>query len=149
MLYSGTTLYSRFVALSGLPNILGNWIQELQIPSMAILAVLILIYLALGCIMDSISMMTLTLPIIFPVTQVLGWDPLWFATVVVVVIELGLLTPPIGISVFVAKAVAGDDVTLVALFRAVIPFFFITLTTLILIIIFPQISTWLPSIMVN
>ena len=149
MLYSGASLYGRFVALSGMPNLLGTWLETAKIPPLAILVVLILIYLALGCIMDSISMMTLTLPIVFPMSEVLGWHPLWFATVIIVVMELGLLTPPVGISVFVAKAVAGDDVTLESLFRAVIPFFFITLLALVLIIAFPPIATWLPELMLK
>lgn len=149
ILFSGATLYSRFIALSGLPNLFGNWVTTAQVSPMVFMAVLVVMYLALGCIMDSISMMTLTLPIVYPVSVALGWDPLWFATVVIVVMECGLLTPPVGISVFVAKAVAGDDVPIEALFRAVIPFFFITLLAVIIIIFFPPISTWLPALMLK
>jgi len=149
ILYSGATLYSRLVALSGLPNLLGEWVETASVSPMLILAILMLVYLALGCIMDSISMMTLTLPIVFPISQVLGWDPLWFAVVIIIIMEVGLLTPPVGLSVFVAKAVAGPDVTLEGLFRAVIPFFFITLAALALVIVFPQIATWIPGLMLG
>ena len=149
ILYSGATLYSRFIALSGLPELLSNWIQSAQVSPILFMVVLILMYLALGCIMDSISMMTLTLPIVFPVSMDLGWNPLWFATVVIMVMECGLLTPPIGISVFVAKAVVGDDITLEGLYRAVTPFFFITLLGVLIVIIFPVISTWLPGLMIQ
>lgn len=146
-LFAGATLYGRFLGLSGLPTLLGQAMEHSALPQIVVLIGILLMYLMLGCIIDSISMMTLTMPIVFPLSQAMGWDPLWFAMVVIVALECGLFTPPVGINVFVVKAAAGNLVTLEALFRAVVPFFFTMILGMAIIIIFPSISTWLPGLM--
>lgn len=148
-IFSGAILYGRFLSLSGLPILLGNTIEAANVPPMVVLGMILLIYLFLGCIIDSISMMTVTLPIAFPISQAMGWDPIWFGILVILAAECGLLTPPLGINVFVTKAAAGPVVTLEELYRAVVPFFFVMLLGLILLVIFPQISMWLPGIMIK
>ena len=130
-----------------MPAALGNWIAMSNIPETLLIVVFMIIYLGLGCILDSISMMMLTMPIVFPIAMTMGWDPVWFGIIIIIVMECGLLTPPVGLSVFTAKAVAGSSVTLEGLFKACIPFFFITLLALVILIAFPIISTWLPSLM--
>lgn len=143
----GAQIYSRFLALSGFPVKLVELIQGAGLPPLLLLAAFMLIYLFLGCILDSFSIMLITLPLIFPVTKAMGWDPVWFGLLVVTNIEVGLLTPPVGLNVFVVKAAAGPDVELMNLFRGVVPFFFIMLLMLALLVVFPSIVTFLPGLM--
>jgi len=143
----GAQIYSRFLALSGFPVKLVELIQAAGLPPLLLLAAFMLIYLFLGCILDSFSIMLITLPLIFPVTKAMGWDPVWFGLLVVTNIEVGLLTPPVGLNVFVVKAAAGPDVELMNLFRGVVPFFFIMLLMLALLVAFPSIVTFLPGLM--
>ncbi len=148
-LFAGAILYGRFLALSGLPVSLSQAIGNADMSPMLVLGVILVLYLALGCILDSISMVTLTIPVIFPISQAMGWDPIWFGVLVIVAMEVGLLTPPVGINVFVTKAAAGDAVTLEALFRSVIPFFIIMLVGLAILAAFPCIITGLPGLMMK
>jgi C4-dicarboxylate transporter, DctM subunit len=98
-------------------------------------------------LLDSISMMSITLPLVFPVAVSMGWNPIWFAMLVIMAIEIGLVTPPVGLNVYTVKAVAGPEVKMEDLFRAVFPFFILMLIALAILIAFPKISTWLPGLM--
>jgi C4-dicarboxylate transporter, DctM subunit len=147
LLFIGAQIYSRFMSFSGLPGHVIEWVQALHLPSIVILSTLVFIYLILGCLIDSISMMVLTLPIAFPISQALGWHPLWFAMVVIMSIEIGLLTPPVGINVYVVSAAAGPDVSVESVFKASVPYFFMMVFALILLMLFPCISTFLPGLM--
>lgn len=147
LLFIGAQIYSRFMSYSGLPEQIVTWIQVSNLPPMVILSSLVFIYLILGCLIDSISMLVLTLPIAFPISQTLGWHPLWFAIVVIMAIEIGLLTPPVGINVYVVKAAAGPDVSVESVFKASFPYFVMMLVTLIVLMMFPRISTFLPELM--
>jgi C4-dicarboxylate transporter DctM subunit len=101
-------------------------------------------YLVLGCLMDSLAMIILTVPIIFPVIKELGFDPIWFGIIIVMTVELGLIHPPVGMIVFVIKSVV-QDVTFATIFRGVIPFIITDLIRLVILIAFPIIALWLPS----
>mgnify|MGYP003333619000 FL=1 len=103
-----------------------------------------LMYLVLGCLMDSLAMIILTVPIIFPVIKELGFDPIWFGIIIVMTVELGLIHPPVGMIVFVIKSVV-QDVDFSTIFRGVIPFIITDLIRLIILIAFPIIALWLPS----
>ena len=103
-----------------------------------------LMYLVLGCLMDSLAMIILTVPIIFPVIKELGFDPIWFGIIIVMTVELGLIHPPVGMIVFVIKSVV-QDVDFSTIFRGVIPFIITDLIRLIILIAFPIIAIWLPS----
>jgi TRAP-type C4-dicarboxylate transport system permease large subunit len=100
----------------------------------------------LGCLLDSLAMILLTIPIVFPIVKALGYDPVWFGIVIVMVVELGLITPPIGMNVFVIKGIA-RDVPLETIFRGVTPFIVAQIVLLLVLIAFPQIALWLPSTM--
>ena len=112
----------------------------------AILIVILLMYLVLGCLLDSLAMVLLTIPIVFPIISALGFDPIWFGILVVMVVELGLITPPIGMNVFVIKGIA-KDVPLESIFRGVMPFVIAQIILIGIIVTFPQIALWLPSTM--
>ncbi len=143
----GATIYSKFLAVSGLTDAFLGFILDMHLSSLGVLLAFMGMYLFLGCLLDSISMLTITLPLVIPVSLKMGWDPIWFAILVIMAIEIGLVTPPLGLNVYTVKAAAGPQYDLEGIFRANFPFFLIMLFTLALIIIFPQISTWLPGLM--
>jgi C4-dicarboxylate transporter DctM subunit len=100
----------------------------------------------LGCLLDSLAMVLLTIPIVFPIVSALGYDPVWFGIIIVMVVELGLITPPIGMNVFVIKGIA-KDVPLETIFAGVMPFVVAQLILIAILVAFPQIALWLPSTM--
>ena len=108
------------------------------------LALILLMYLILGCILDAMAMVILTVPIVFPVMVAMGFDPIWFGVIVVVTVELGLISPPVGMNVFVIKSVI-PDVSFATIFRGVTPFIVTDLIRLVILIAFPMIALWLPS----
>lgn len=111
-----------------------------------IIGLIILVYLVLGCLMDSLAMIVLTIPIFFPVVTTLGYDPIWFGVIIVLVTEMGVITPPVGINVYVVAGVA-RDVPLHIIFKGATHLLMALLVTAALLILFPQIATFLPSLM--
>jgi C4-dicarboxylate transporter DctM subunit len=109
-----------------------------------VLAVIMVMYLVLGCLMDAMAMIILTVPIIFPVVMQLGFDPIWFGVIIVMTVELGLIHPPVGMNVFVIKSVV-KDVSFATIFKGVIPFVLTDLVRLVILIAFPLLATWLPQ----
>ena len=103
-----------------------------------------LMYLLLGCLMDAMAMVILTVPIIFPVIVALGFDPIWFGVIIVMTVELGLIHPPVGMNVFVIKSVV-QDVSFATIFKGVVPFIVTDLIRLVILIAFPIIALWLPG----
>ena len=101
-------------------------------------------YLVLGCLMDAMAMIILTVPIIFPVVTALGFDPIWFGVIIVMTVELGLIHPPVGMNVFVIKSVV-KDVSFTTVFKGVLPFVATDIVRLIILIAFPIIALWLPA----
>jgi TRAP-type C4-dicarboxylate transport system permease large subunit len=101
-------------------------------------------YLVLGCLMDAMAMIILTVPIIFPVVTALGFDPIWFGIIIVMTVELGLIHPPVGMNVFVIKSVV-KDVSFTTIFKGVLPFVATDIVRLVILISFPIIALWLPS----
>ena len=137
-----------FLALSHIPNALGDYLGALSIPALGVLAIMLAIYLVLGCFMEGFAMMVLSLPIFFPVVTQLGIDPIWFGVLVVLTLEMGLISPPVGLNVFIVKSVA-PGVPLGRIFRGVAPFWIAMLITLIILVLFPQISLLLPNSMIG
>ncbi len=137
-----------FLALSHIPLALGHYLEGLAIPALGVLAIMLAIYLILGCFMEGFAMMVLSMPIFFPVVQQLGIDPIWFGVLVVLTLEMGLISPPVGLNVFIVKSVA-PGVPLGRMFRGVAPFWVAMLITLALLVAFPQISLILPNTMIN
>ena len=142
----GANIFSTFLGLARLPMGLADFIAALALPKIIILIGIILIFIALGCVMDCYAIMILTVPIIFPVIETLQIDPIWFGVIMVIVLEMGLITPPVGLNVFVLKA-AAPDVPLTTIFKGIWPFLISAIVAIVLLIIFPQIALFLTSFM--
>ncbi|SFG67651.1 TRAP transporter, DctM subunit [Palleronia marisminoris] len=150
MLYTiviGANVLNPFFAVTRIPAALGEGLGALGFGAYGTLLVIILAYIVLGMFMDGLSMLVITIPIVYPVILSLGFDPIWFGVVAVIVIEMGMITPPVGLNVFVVRGVAGDDVPLTTVFRGVFPFLLAMILGLLLIIVFPGIATFLPNTM--
>jgi TRAP-type C4-dicarboxylate transport system permease large subunit len=125
-----------------------TWASGLDVSPYLIHTVIILIYLFLGCFLDAISMMVLTMPVIFPVVQALNFDPIWFGVVAVLMMEAGLITPPMGLNIFTVAGVA-KGVAVETIFKGVTPFLLAVFVVVALISIFPQIALFLPQMMLR
>jgi tripartite ATP-independent transporter DctM subunit len=141
-------LINPFLALSHIPQFVGEVIIGLDLPVLGVLAIILAIYMFLGCFLEGFAMMVLTLPIFFPIITQLGIDPIWFGVLVVLTLEMGLISPPVGINVFIVNSVA-RNVPLGQIFVGVIPFWFAMLVTLIMLVLFPQIVLLLPNTMIG
>jgi len=140
----GALLFGYFLTITQTPQKVTEFLTGLGIGSYGILALIMLMYLVLGCLMDAMAMIILTVPIIFPVVTHLGFDPVWFGVIIVMTVELGLIHPPVGMNVFVIKSVV-KDVSFVTIFKGVVPFIVTDIVRLIILIAFPVIALWLPS----
>lgn len=145
-LVAGATLFSYFLALSTIPTVVSTWIAGLGVSKYVILVIIIAIYFLLGCFLDSVSMMVLTLPVIFPVIVAIGFDPIWFGVILVLMMEAGLITPPVGLNIYTIAGIA-KDVPMSDIFRGAMPFLLSVIATAIILTIFPQIATYLPGLM--
>lgn len=144
----GAQVFSPFIALTQIPSDLAGLLQGLNLPPIAVMAVLLLVFVILGMFMEGFSMMVLTLPIVFPIVTQLGFDPIWFGVIMVVVLEMGLITPPVGMNVYVVKGVAGD-VPIRQIFVGILPFLAAMIICVALLLAFPMIALWLPATMVR
>jgi tripartite ATP-independent transporter DctM subunit len=138
-------MYSRMLSLSGLPDYLTRLMIGVDVPPMAIVLAFVLIMLILGTILDSTSIMLLTMPIMVPVVLKLGYDNLWFGMVSILAIELGQLTPPCGMVIYAMKAALPTETTIDELFSASLPFLAVLIVALGVVIAFPQLTLWLPN----
>ena len=145
-LVAGANVFSYFLALSTIPAVVSTWMAGLQVSRYVILFVLLGIYLILGCFLDAISMMVLTMPVVFPVIKALGFNPIYFGVICVLMMEAGLITPPVGLNVYTIAGVA-KDVPMEEIFRGALPFLISIITIVILITIFPMIALFLPGMM--
>ena len=137
-----------FLALSHIPQFIGGVISDSGLSTYMILVLILAIYLVLGCFLEGFAMMVLSLPIFFPIILQLGIDPIWFGVLVVLTLEMGLISPPVGINVFIVKMVA-PKVPLGQIFLGVIPFWIAMLVTLVILLIFPEIALVLSNTMIN
>ena len=142
----GVLIFVRFLAFAGVSSSFSNWITALGVSPYLVLFLVILLYLVLGMFMDGIGMLLLTLPVVFPVMIQLGFDPIWFGIIVVKMVEVGLLTPPVGLNCYVVAGVR-PDIPLQQIFRGVWPFVIADLVCVLLFILFPGIVTFLPNLM--
>lgn len=145
----GAVTYGRFISITRIPFELASWIGDLPLPNFAIMGFILFIYLILGCFIDALALILLTIPIFYPVvTQELGYDPIWFGVIIVLVAGMGVITPPVGINVYVIKGVA-KDVPLEVIFRGIWPFLYAIIVLLIIFVAFPEIVTWLPNLLLE
>jgi tripartite ATP-independent transporter DctM subunit len=140
-------MYSRVLTMSGLAGNVTQWVTALAIPPIFIVVGFIVVFVLLGCILDSTSIIIMTIPLMHPIALNLGYDPLWFAIVAILSIEIGLLSPPFGMVVFSMKSAIGKAVQVEEIFAGVMPFILLLGLALGIIIAFPGLSTWLPSLM--
>jgi len=146
VIVTGATIFGHFMAVTRVPFELAEWLGGLAVSRYVIMGFIIFGYLIAGCFMDSLAMITLTVPVLYPVILKLGFSPIWFGVIIVLVGEMGVITPPVGINVYVIKGVA-LDVPLETIFRGIFPFLAAIIVCTIILIAFPQIALFLPSFM--
>lgn len=142
---AGAVVFGHFLAVSTIPFKLAEWVGNLPIHRMAILGIIIFIYFLGGFFMDSLALVVVTMPIFYPIVQKLGFDPIWFGVIIVLTGEMGVITPPVGVNVFVIKGIA-PEVPLNTIFRGIFPFLYAIILMTVVLMIFPQIATYLPSL---
>jgi C4-dicarboxylate transporter DctM subunit len=145
MIIIGAFVFNYFLAISTIPMELAEWVSNLGFPPVVIMVIIILVYMVLGCFIDAMSMVLLTIPIFYPVAVSLGFDPIWFGVIIVLLVEMAAITPPVGMNVYVIHGIA-RDVPMQNVFKGIIPFLLIEVGFVVLLIAFPQIALFLPSI---
>ena len=146
VIVTGAVVFGHFLAVTRIPFNLATWVAELPIPPTAVIALIITSYLIGGCFIDSLALILLTVPIFFPVITTLGYDPIWFGVIIVLVTQIGVISPPLGTNVYIISGVA-KDVPLGTIFRGVIPFLIALIVCTAIIVAFPQVALFLPSLM--
>jgi len=150
MLIAGAVIFGKFLAVTRIPFDIATWVSGFNLPPFLIIGIVIGIYFIGGCFMDALAFVTLTVPIFFPVVMALGYDPIWFGVIIVMVTEMGVITPPVGINVYVVFGVARrviGEVPLESIFKGIFPFLLAVIVGVIILIIFPQIILILPDLM--
>ena len=145
VIVAGATVFGHFIAITTIPMMLSGWVGSLPIPPVAIMGIVIIIYMIGGCFMDSLALITLTIPIFYPVVLALGFDPIWFGVIIVLVTEIGVITPPVGLNVYVIKGIA-PDIPLETIFKGIAPFLAALAVAAVILLAFPQIATFLPGL---
>lgn len=145
MIVAGATVFGHFLAVTTIPATLSGWVVGLPFPPWGIMLVIMFFFLIGGCFMDALGMVLLTIPIFYPVAIAIGYDPIWFGVVIVLVTELGVITPPVGINVYVVSGIA-KDVPLEVIFKGAFPFVLGLTAYLVIMLLFPQIALFLPSL---
>jgi C4-dicarboxylate transporter, DctM subunit len=140
------TIFANFVNFTSMPNDLKTWITGLGLSPIMIITAMMFIYIVLGTVMEELTMVLLTIPLFFPIVTALGFDPVWFGVLIVMIVQIGLISPPVGMNLFVLNALL-PGVGLGAIFRGCWPFVVVMIFVLALLIMFPQLSLWLPSLM--
>ncbi|MBW1689872.1 MAG: C4-dicarboxylate ABC transporter permease [Deltaproteobacteria bacterium] len=150
MLIAGAVVFGKFLAVTRIPFDIATWVGGFDLPRFMIMAIVIVIYFLGGCFMDALAFVTLTVPIFFPLVTSLGYDPIWFGIIIVMVTEMGVITPPVGINVYVVFGVARrviGEVPLESIFKGIFPFLLAVIAGTIILMIFPQIILFLPNLM--
>ena len=144
---AGASFLTATMGFTGIPKALAEWVVSLNPSPYALIAVLSLVYIALGTALDGVSMIVLTTSVVIPMIQKAGFDLVWFGIFIVIMVEIAEVTPPVGFNLFVLQTMSGKDSTYVA--KASIPFFFMMVIAIVLITVFPEIATWLPDVLLN
>ncbi len=142
----GAHIFNPFMALTEIPSDLASLLIDAELPRTVIMLIIMAAYIVLGTFLEGFAMLVLTLPIVHPLILELGYDSIWFGVVIVIVIEMGMITPPVGLNVFVVKSVAGD-VPMGTIFKGVLPFWFAMAACLLTIVAFPSIALMIPQAM--
>lgn len=145
----GGLLFSRMLVITGVIGEVVDLVTAFASTPLLFLLLVAVMYIVLGCILDTTSMMVVTLPFLFPIARQLGVDPIWFGIVVVKLIEISVITPPIGLNLFAAMSAVDKDTTFLHIYRGVVPFLAIEVVLLVLLIAIPELATWLPNLMIG
>jgi tripartite ATP-independent transporter DctM subunit len=145
VIVAGATVFGHFLAVTGMPMQFAGWLAGLPVPPWVVIVLIILFYLGVGLFIDSLALVLLTVPIFFPVVTGLGYDPIWFGVMIVLVTQMGVITPPVGVNVYVVSGI-DRSLSLQTVFRGATPFLFALLAACGLLMLFPQLATWLPGI---
>ncbi len=141
---AGATVFGKFMTVSTIPQQLIEWLHAMNLPSMAVMCFICFGYMVGGCFMDSLPLVVLTVPLIYPTVIALGFDPIWFGVIIVLVTEMGVITPPVGVNVYVIKGIA-KEVPMADIFKGIYPFLIALIVSLVIFLSFPIIATYLPS----
>ena len=149
MLIAGAVIFGKFMAVTRIPFEIASWIGEFNLPPLVVLLMIVAVYFIGGCFMDSLALVMLTVPIFYPLVQHLGFDPIWFGIIIVMVTEMGIITPPVGINVYVVygvgRSLPGGGIKLEDIFKGIFPFLLAVVIGIILFMVFPQLVVWLPN----
>lgn len=149
LVVAGAMIFGRFMAISRVPFEVATWTGNLNLPPFAIMGLVLFIYLILGCFIDALALILLTIPIFYPIIVLdLGYDPIWFGVVIVLVVGMGVITPPVGMNVYIIKGVA-RDVPLETIFKGIWPFLSAIIVCLIILLVFPGVVTFLPNLIMG
>jgi len=147
LMVAGSIIFGRFMAISRVPFEMATWTGSLDLPPFVIMGIVLFIYLILGCFIDALAMILLTIPIFYPiVVDTLGYDPIWFGVIIVLVVGMGVITPPVGMNVYILKGIV-PEVPLEVIFRGIWPFLIAIIVCLALLMMFPQIVSFLPNLL--
>ncbi len=140
----GATLFAYFIVQTQLPVLLATFADSMNLSGLAVMLIIIAAYVVIGCFLEGIGMVLITVPVFLPLVMKFGYDPIWFSIIVVIVVELGLIHPPVGMNLFVIQAQV-PDVKLTAIYRGIIPFLIAPFLLIALLLAFPEIALWLPK----
>ena len=143
VIIAGATVFGHFLAVTGTPMHFAGWLAQLPLPAWVIILAIIAFYLVCGCFIDSLALILLTVPILYPVILKLHYDPIWFGVMAVLVTQMGVITPPVGVNAYVVSGIE-RSIPLQTVFRGSLPFLFALFLACTLLLLFPQIATWLP-----
>ncbi len=146
LLVAGAVVFGHFLAVTRIPFELASWVAALNLPSWAIVLVIVFVYLIGGCFIDALALIMLTIPIFYPVITNLGYDPIWFGVIIVLVTQMGVITPPVGINVYVVNGI-DKSIPLEDIFIGSMPFLVALIVGTVLMVIFPSPIVWLPNLM--
>lgn len=142
----GANLFSYFIVQTQVPTLLADAARALSLPGLVVMALVIVAYIVMGCFLEGIGMILITVPVFLPLVKSFGYDPVWFAIIVVIVVEVGLIHPPVGMNLFVIQAQA-PDVKIGAIYRGILPYLIAPLVLIVLLLLFPEIALWLPRVL--
>lgn len=148
----GATMFGRFLGVTNLPSLLAGELTELQLPDLVTVSLILLVFVLASCFIDALALVMLTIPILLTVVQKLTWAGnveqtlIWFGVLIVTVVQMGVITPPVGVNVYVVSGIA-RDVPLQKIFRGAMPFFWLLIVASLLVMFFPQLALWLPEVM--
>ena len=145
IIVAGASVFGHFLAVTEIPSLLAKWLAGLPLPSWVVILIVGLFYLVAGCFVDSLALVMLTVPIFYPVILRLGYSPVWFGVLVVVITQMGVITPPVGVNVYVVSGI-DRSIPIQTIFRGALPFLLALLAAALLLIFFPAIATWLPGV---